>query len=318
MATVRLLSREQRKMDNADLEKLKVTQGKLVPKFKASVTSYSLTVASNVEDVKFSPLTADGGASYVVKGADSGKVVRLTEGKTVEIDVVVTAEDGATTKTYTVQLRRLSADDATLAQLEVLAGVFDPPFSPLVTRYECSLPCGVECLSLRLKTEDPKMTVAMKSGAALGEPVPLNPGRTLVEVVVTSVSGKTTSVYAITVLKSRLPPTLQLKNEGKFECVVCCNVVHLATRIRGNSALYCRACLEDITRTNKTDPLTGERLEEEDWVEVDLVCDRELAEQTAVCHTPTGTVEATVGQIGAKLLANRSESSKTEEVRSLQ
>lgn len=55
------------RMDNADLEKLKVSQGKLAPKFKASVTSYSVTVGSNVEEIKLSPLTADGGASYVVK-----------------------------------------------------------------------------------------------------------------------------------------------------------------------------------------------------------------------------------------------------------
>ena len=54
-------------MDNADLEKLKVSQGKLVPKFKASVTSYSVTVGSNVGEIKLSPLTADGGASYIVK-----------------------------------------------------------------------------------------------------------------------------------------------------------------------------------------------------------------------------------------------------------
>lgn len=54
-------------MDNADLEKLKVSQGKLLPKFKPSVTSYSVTVGSNVQEIKLSPLTADSGASYVVK-----------------------------------------------------------------------------------------------------------------------------------------------------------------------------------------------------------------------------------------------------------
>jgi tetratricopeptide (TPR) repeat protein len=298
------------KMDNADLEKLKVSQGKLVPKFKSSVTSYSLTVASNVEEVKLSPLTADSGASYVVKGADSSKVVKLTEGITVEVEVIVTAEDGSTTKSYTVLTRRLSADDATLAQLDVSAGVLQPPFSPLVTRYECSLPSGVDSLTLRVKTEDSKMTVAMKTG----EPVPLNPGRTLVEVAVTSVSGKTTSVYTITAVKSRLPPTLQLKEKKpQFECAVCCNLVHLPTRIRGSAGVYCRACLEELTRTNKTNPITGERLEGENWLEEDLACDSELANQTAVCHTATGMVETSMQQIGAKLQANRIEASKTEE-----
>ena len=54
-------------MDNADLEKLKVSQGKLVPKFKTSITSYSVTVGSNVQEIKLTPLTADGGASFIVK-----------------------------------------------------------------------------------------------------------------------------------------------------------------------------------------------------------------------------------------------------------
>ena len=301
-------------MDNADLEKLKVSQGKLLPKFKASVTSYSLAVASNVEEVKFSPLTADSGASYVVKGADGSKVVKLTEGKTVEVEVIVTAEDGSSTKTYTVLTRRLSADDATLAQLDVSGGVLQPPFSPLFTRYECSLPSGVDSLTLRVKTEDSKMAVAMKNGEPVGT-VPLNPGRTLVEVAVTSVSGKTTSVYTITVVKSRLPTTVQLKKKNpRFECVVCCNVVHLPTRIRGSASLYCRACLEELTRTNKTDPFTGEKLEGDNWMEADLACDADLANQAAVCQTATGTAEATMQMIGAKLQASRTEATKTEEV----
>lgn len=54
-------------MDNADLEKLKISPGRLVPKFKASVTEYTVTVGSEVKEVKLSPLTSDGGASYAVK-----------------------------------------------------------------------------------------------------------------------------------------------------------------------------------------------------------------------------------------------------------
>ena len=56
-------------MDNADLEKLKINSGKLVPRFKATVTEYSVTLASSVEEIKFSPLTSDSGASYTIKVA---------------------------------------------------------------------------------------------------------------------------------------------------------------------------------------------------------------------------------------------------------
>lgn len=54
-------------MDNADLEKLKVSAGKLQPKFKASYTNYSVTVGSSVAEIKLTILTSDSGASYDVK-----------------------------------------------------------------------------------------------------------------------------------------------------------------------------------------------------------------------------------------------------------
>ena len=54
-------------MDNADLEKLRVSPGKLSPKFKASVLSYSVTVASSVAELKLTVLTSDSGASYTIK-----------------------------------------------------------------------------------------------------------------------------------------------------------------------------------------------------------------------------------------------------------
>ena len=54
-------------MDNADLEKLKVAPGRLVPKFQSIVTEYSVTVASGISEVKLTPLTSDSGASYTIK-----------------------------------------------------------------------------------------------------------------------------------------------------------------------------------------------------------------------------------------------------------
>ena len=226
----------------------------------------------------------------------------------------MTAEDGTSSKTYTVLMRKLSADDATLAQLDVSEGTLQPPFSPLVTQYECGLPCGVESLSLRVKTEDAKMSVAMKDGSPVGT-VQLNSGTTLVEISVTSVSGKTTATYTVTVSKSRLPPTLQLKEKcSNFECTVCRNVVHLPSHIRGSPHLYCSACLKELTRTNKTDPFSDKKLDKEGWLQADLACDTELAKQVVICNTVSGIVEGTMQQIGAKLLAERLKSTKTEEV----
>ena len=39
-------------MDNADLEKLQISLGKLVPKFKTSATEYSVVLGSDVKELK--------------------------------------------------------------------------------------------------------------------------------------------------------------------------------------------------------------------------------------------------------------------------
>ena len=58
-------------MDNADLTKLLVAPGKLLPKFNPNITSYSATVGSNVSEVKITALTSDAGASYSIKVSTS-------------------------------------------------------------------------------------------------------------------------------------------------------------------------------------------------------------------------------------------------------
>ena len=54
-------------MDNANLEKLKVSPGKLVPRFSAAVTDYSVVVGSKTPVLKLTILTSDSGASYIIK-----------------------------------------------------------------------------------------------------------------------------------------------------------------------------------------------------------------------------------------------------------
>lgn len=54
-------------MDNAELQKLRVSPGKLVPSFRADLLQYSVTVASSIQELKLTPITSDTGASCSVK-----------------------------------------------------------------------------------------------------------------------------------------------------------------------------------------------------------------------------------------------------------
>lgn len=60
--------------------------------------------------------------------------MELAEGKTTEIDIEVTAEDG-TIGHYLIHVKRLSAKDASLQSLKVEKGVLTPPFDAQIDSY---------------------------------------------------------------------------------------------------------------------------------------------------------------------------------------
>ena len=77
------------------------------PAFASGTTAYTASVFA--DRVKVSPTPNDAGASYVVSIGDDifdGGLVLLDAGDNA-VTVVVTAADGATTKTYTVTVTRL-------------------------------------------------------------------------------------------------------------------------------------------------------------------------------------------------------------------
>ncbi len=243
-------------------------------------------------------------------------MVRLEQGQERDVEILVCAEDGSTSKTYTIATRRLSADDATLSELVVSVGSLAPPFSPFIYTYECCLPCSADSISMRAKTEEEAMKLTMKDGSSVGT-IKLNPGMTLAEINVESVNGKGRTTYSITFIKCRNPAVLQLKSSKseRFECAVCCGVVHKPTRIKGGPFVYCNGCLEELTRTNKTDPFTQAKLEEEGWMERDLKCDEELGEEEALCSLSNSVqVEGPLQHIGGKLMAERARASQDQEV----
>jgi hypothetical protein len=109
--------------DNADLSALSISAAALTQIFQADLTSYDATVEFSEVSTTVTPTTADGGASVTVNdaavasGSASGSIA-LAEGSNI-ITVVVTAEDGTTTKTYTIDVLRESV--ATFVQHAYIA-----------------------------------------------------------------------------------------------------------------------------------------------------------------------------------------------------
>ena len=224
--------------------------------------------------------------------------MQLKEGTTANIEIVVTAEDGQTTKTYTISIRRLSSSDACLSQLEVSAGRLQPSFTPSVLTYYCDLPSNLTSLSLRTKTEDPGMKTSLVGGAPLSS-VTLSPGLTVIEVFVTSPNGATTTTYTINAIRLQCPYVIALNEPSPaYTCTACASVLHCPCNVKGSDPPYCQKCLLELSRLNKSNPLTGDSLGE-GWLVINKSLDAELAGQKATCLTLRGKVEGLVGEVAA-------------------
>jgi hypothetical protein len=85
---------------DATLSSLTVSQGTLTPSFNASTTTYSVDVASSVSTLTISATANHGAASVSGTGTKPLDIGANT------FHIVVTAEDGTTTKAYTITVNR--------------------------------------------------------------------------------------------------------------------------------------------------------------------------------------------------------------------
>lgn len=93
---------------DALLSNLTISEGALTPSFSSGVIAYADTVSGTVNGISLTPTADDANATITVNGVSvaSGTAsgfIPLTIGSNT-IDVIVTAQDGITTKTYTVTI----------------------------------------------------------------------------------------------------------------------------------------------------------------------------------------------------------------------
>lgn len=89
---------------DASLSSLTISPGVLSPAFSADVTEYTATVSGTVEKITVSAPANDSKASVVVEGAEGLQLGENT------VLCKVTAEDGTTTKTYTITVTKVEGE----------------------------------------------------------------------------------------------------------------------------------------------------------------------------------------------------------------
>ncbi|MBI1194477.1 MAG: hypothetical protein GC138_01340 [Gammaproteobacteria bacterium] len=190
---------------DATLSALSLSSGSLSPAFASAQTGYSASVASGIASIQVTATTSSGAATMTVNGAPAtsgaaSSAIPLSLG-TNNISIVVTAEDGTTTKTYSVTVTRGSID-ASLSALTLSSGTLGPVFSPSQTSYSATLGSGASSIQVTPTTASSAATMTVNgapttSGAAAS--ISLVTGDNPISIVVTAEDGVTTRTYAITV-----------------------------------------------------------------------------------------------------------------------
>ena len=197
---------------NDNLSSLFTTGGQFTPNFSPSITSYSATSNYGQTSMQIVAGVADPAATIKINGvaAVSGQAsapVALAEGANT-INVVVTAGDKITSKTYTINETRLPpSNNADLSSLWSYQGTPSPAFSAAITNYTMTVPYATSSVTVGDWAADQyaKLKVngtAYTSGEAI-PPFALAVGSFTINFVVTATDGKTTKTYTLTV--TRLP-----------------------------------------------------------------------------------------------------------------
>ncbi|QYR21492.1 cadherin-like beta sandwich domain-containing protein [Paenibacillus sp. sptzw28] len=196
--------------NSADLTYLSVSEGSLAPAFGSGVQQYTVSVANNVTGITVTPTLADPNATVKVNGTlvasgSASPSIPLNVGDN-PINVTVTAQDGTTTKTYTVTVKRAASAIASLNNLALSQGTLSPAFGSGVTSYTAAVANSVSSVSVTPTVTDANATVKVNgtlvpSGSASGE-IPLSIGDNPIDVTVTAQDGTTTKTYTVTVTRA--------------------------------------------------------------------------------------------------------------------
>jgi predicted outer membrane repeat protein len=202
---------------DANLADLALDAGTLTPTFDWATVAYTASVANSAASIRVTAIVSDDTAALQINSlaATSGvqsDPIPLIVGANV-ITTFVTAQDGVTTKTYTVTVTRAPSSNAELAGLALSSGPLTPSFDPATTGYTASVSYTPASIDVTAITSDTTATLALNgapitSGAA--EPVVLAVGENLITVTVTAQDGVTSLSYIITATRAAPATNAQL------------------------------------------------------------------------------------------------------------
>ena len=130
----------------ASLSALSLSAVTLMPAFASGTTTYTAAVVHDVSAVTVAVTVASAGSAYEIRlngVVDQDGVVGLAVGAGNVIAVIVTAQDGESSQTYTVTVTRAGSADASLSALSLSGVTLMPAFASGTVTYTASVATSV-------------------------------------------------------------------------------------------------------------------------------------------------------------------------------
>ena len=194
---------------NSALSALSLSSGTLSPAFAAATTAYSASVDNSTTALTVTPTVADATATVTVNGAtatsgNASQSIALGVGST-EIEVLVTAQDGTTTRSYTVVVNRAPSSNNNLSALALSGATLSPTFASSTLTYASTVAFGVTSSRVTPTGADSTATITVNgivvtSGSASGS-IALAVGDNTIDVSVEAQNGDVKQ-YTVTVTRT--------------------------------------------------------------------------------------------------------------------
>ncbi|MES3017151.1 MAG: cadherin-like beta sandwich domain-containing protein [Bacteroidota bacterium] len=201
---------------NANLSNLTLSGVTLSPVFAAGTLTYTGTVPNLTTSLTTTATVEDNTATITVNGtaatsATATAAIPLVVG-TNTISVVVTAQNGTSTKTYQVTVTRAASAIADLSAYVISSGTLSPAFISATTSYADTVANNVTSITITPTASQANATIkvggnlgaTVASGAASAS-IALVLGENTIETVVTAQDGTTTKTYTTKVFRRGIP-----------------------------------------------------------------------------------------------------------------
>jgi len=197
------------KSTDATLSGLSLYGGPLSPTFASDTSNYTATVTKATDSTTVTSTVNQASATIKVNGISvtsglASSLIPLNIGLDNVIQIVVTAEDGTTTKAYTVTVTR-QTDDATLSALTLSSGTLSPTFASATRSYAASV--SGSSIAVTPTVNQANATTVQYLGADGTVPFTgaLSLGSNIIRTVVTALNGTTQKIYTVTVTRVNAP-----------------------------------------------------------------------------------------------------------------